>query len=541
MEGKDQSVIWAIYISIILVFFFGLFRWIYQRQNKDKKSMIMIGIIVIIMVHMIGTLSLYPIDIGIVWLKEKNIEKDYLKKIVFLERKRFKLCYYIFYGLHIIELFIILPFVYYFYEEWNEESTIKTRIFGALRRSLFFLLLFIALFFSGTFMSITEKKNSKLYLKHFQQTFKPEYIKMSTFFIVDVVLLFGIILFCIYTAFGFSLFPLQIIKTNSINVPASVTDIKHALILNREKQRAIEVRYTGFYTQMNLKDRRALESLQREERTLVRCIRLAEEGKRKWEQPISTILHLLQLLLGFFFLVISIGITLLMSMTIISKLENTYFKILYNYISKKWPFYCMSTLSQYLFKTFPINLIMITLFILYFYVTTIVAIFNTKMTKKFTFFKYNIHKKIKNNTLHHDFLISLAILMLMVFSFNYTLSEIIIPKYYTHQNNQSHYNYAIFNSQKIYNYRNLLKSIFLSFKAQDHPSDRLYTLTVLNTIINDITSNYEFFKTWYSYSYLLFLAVFLLSFIILSFCSRTENIQNNTEIEPEREVFFLSI
>ncbi|QSL64140.1 hypothetical protein MERGE_000295 [Pneumocystis wakefieldiae] len=459
MEEKDHSSAWVLYVSIILAFFWGLFRWIYQCQNKDKKSMIMIGIIAIIVLHMMGTLALYPIDIGMAWLRERNIEKE-------------------------------------------------------------------ALFFSRTFMNITEEKNSDPYLKHFQQTFKYEYIKTSIFFIVDVVLLFGIILFCLYTALGFSLFPLRVIKINSINVPASITDIKHALILNREKQRAIEVRYAGFHAQMNVKDHRALESLQREERTLVRCIRLAEEGKRKWVQPISAILHLFQLLVGIFFLVISIGITLLMSMTIISKLENTYIRALYNYISKKWSFYCINTLSQYLFKTFPINLIIITLFILYFFVTTIIAIFNTKMTKKFRLFKCNIYKKRKNGTLPHTFLISLAILML----------TIIIPKYYIHQIDQSHYNYTIFNYQETY--RNPLKFISLPFKTQDYPSDRLYTSTVLNTIINDIMSNYQFFKTWYSYSYLLFLAVFFLSFIILSFSGKTENIQNNAEIEAERETFF---
>ncbi|KTW30707.1 hypothetical protein T552_00419 [Pneumocystis carinii B80] len=430
MEKKDHPTVWALCILMIFVFLFGLSRWISQYQDRHRKNVIIMGIMIVIMAHMIGTLSLYPIDVGMMWINEKNREKEgYLEKIMLLWRRRVKICYYMFYGLHIVELFVILPFVYYYYEEWNEESTNKTRIFEALRRSLFFLLLFIVLFFCGTFMSITRKTNSMLDLVYFEQTFKVEYIKTSMFFIVDVILLFGIVLFCIYTAFGFSMFPLRIIKTKSINVPTSATDIKHALILNREKQRAIEVRYTGFHTKMNVKDRRILESLQREERTLVRCIRLTEEGKRKWEQPVSAILHMFQLLIGIFFLLISIGIVLLMSM----------------------------------------------------------AMF------------------------------------------------IIIPRHYTHQIDQFHYNYTISNSQDIYNYTNLSNSTLLSFKIQDSPSDRLYTLTVLNTIINDITGNYDFFKTWYSYSYLLFLAVFLLSFIILSFSGKTENIQNNTEIEPERE------
>jgi len=86
---------------------------------------------------------------------------------------------------------------------------------------------------------------------------------------------------------------------------ASAQEARDALALNREHQRIIEARNTGGQA-MSSKDRRELEGLQREERTLTRRQRLADEGKDSWWLKIQAFFRPFKMLFGFLLLVFSI-------------------------------------------------------------------------------------------------------------------------------------------------------------------------------------------------------------------------------------------
>ncbi|KAG5439171.1 hypothetical protein PCANB_001470 [Pneumocystis canis] len=403
--------------------------------------------------HTLSTLCLYPVDLVLVSSKSFFSQSLLIKPWKDLTIDRLRLLYYLFYGLHIINLFIVLPFTYYFYDEWNEKSTIKTRIFGALRRSLFFLL-FATLFITGFFITIVQT-NSNLKIDFSQQTLIENRIKKIMLFIVGVLLLI---------AFGFTLLPLWIIKAGSKNIPTSTSDMKHALILNREKQRTIEVCYI---------DRRALQSLQREERALLRRVGFAEERKNKWLQTISICWSL--------FFLTSIAIVLSMTITLVGKLKNAYSRTFYNYINTTWVSSWFSLLSSFLSRE-------TTFLIFYLCATSIMGIFNMKTHVNFNFFKFNSYKK--KGSLLHTLLISIAILILTSFSFNYTLSEIIIPNY-SHFGNQTYCNYTISNSQGIYDCVNHSEYIYSCSKTNDYTATRFCILSILSTIIDESTAEYK--------------------------------------------------
>ena len=101
-----------------------------------------------------------------------------------------------------------------------------------------------------------------------------------------MLLSLGVIFYVVYTAPGFALFPISLIK-HLPTIDINDTDTaRQALDHNRESQRRIEVRYQGTGQQMSVKDRKKLEALQREERTLTRRYRLAEESgnRRSWSE-----------------------------------------------------------------------------------------------------------------------------------------------------------------------------------------------------------------------------------------------------------------
>ncbi|KAG5518915.1 hypothetical protein PMAC_002446 [Pneumocystis sp. 'macacae'] len=419
VEGPELGI----FAAIFLVFFLFSFWFIYNYQRKYEKSLLVTVVTGLSMMNTLVTICLYPMDLTLVsshtffprffWITIPLID---------LTVNRLKILYYLFYGLHLIDLFFVLPFTYYFYSKWDENSTTRTRLFGAFKRSLYFVFLFLILFSIGFFITTTQIKSLSSGIDQFRKILTTEYIKKIMFFIVGVLLLFSMVFFCTYTAFGFSLLPLWIIKTSPKNIPTLASDLKHALILNREKQRTIEVRCMGFHAQMSTKDRRVLQSLQREEKTLVRRVRLAKEGKKKWIQSIYPILHVFQL-------------------------------------------------------------VMATFLIFYLYAASVMGIFNMRKTINIDFLKFNSYNR--RNTLSHALLISTAILILITFSFNYTLSEIIIPRY-SQFGSQTYCNYTVSNSQNIYDCINHPEYIFRCSETKNHFTTKFYVWKLSNTINNVI-------------------------------------------------------
>jgi LMBR1 domain-containing protein 1 len=137
-------------------------------------------------------------------------------------------------------------------------------------------------------------------------------------FVLGVLLAIGIIFYVFYTAPGFAIFPVTLIK----HIPSlQISDIdtaRQALDHNRESQRRIEIRYQGTGQQMSMKDRKELEALQREERTLTRRHRLAEESgnRRRWYEKLATALRPFKVAFGFILAILGILITVSMALSL---------------------------------------------------------------------------------------------------------------------------------------------------------------------------------------------------------------------------------
>lgn len=61
------------------------------------------------------------------------------------------------YGLITLFSFILIPFAYFFYEEYDEDQSIKDRIFGALKYTMFFVMISFLLSMFGLFLKPTTK------------------------------------------------------------------------------------------------------------------------------------------------------------------------------------------------------------------------------------------------------------------------------------------------------------------------------------------------------------------------------------------------
>jgi LMBR1 domain-containing protein 1 len=137
-------------------------------------------------------------------------------------------------------------------------------------------------------------------------------------FVMGVLLSLGIVIYVVYTAPGFAVFPITLVKQVPTLQISDVDSARQALEHNRESQRRIEIKYQGTGQQMSMKDRKELEALQREERTLTRRYRLAEENgnRRGWWEKLASSLRPFKVAFGVILIVLGVLIAVSMALTL---------------------------------------------------------------------------------------------------------------------------------------------------------------------------------------------------------------------------------
>jgi LMBR1 domain-containing protein 1 len=133
----------------------------------------------------LATICLFPVDIALVsttvdttaGLRKPWASPERVAGIVF----SLKVVYYstvpltkealmvVLYGVDALFCLLIIPFSYFWYEEWDEESTLGSRVRGALKYSILFLVITVALLLTGFFIPMSNDLTGHVdldYLKH---------------------------------------------------------------------------------------------------------------------------------------------------------------------------------------------------------------------------------------------------------------------------------------------------------------------------------------------------------------------------------------
>lgn len=150
----------------------------------------------------------------------------------------------------------------------------------------------------------------------------------------------GICLYVLYTSTGLALFPISLIKTApSISNPRLRDSTAVQLETNRERQLQVEGRYEGNPNLLSSQDRRELDTLAREERTLIQRQRLVEDAQgegwscltKAWFK-IEAVFYPFKLLGGILLLLVTFITWVSMLLTAIDKAKNSICKSLCGYI-----------------------------------------------------------------------------------------------------------------------------------------------------------------------------------------------------------------
>jgi LMBR1 domain-containing protein 1 len=342
MALVQLAFIWIAYaIAIALVAIIAaVFTYTYQTP-RDRSALVS-TIAILTLTSLLATVLLLPVDIALVsstasvslgskkaWATPKTVDQILMT---------LKIVYYVLYSLDALLCLIVVPFTYFFYEEYDDvdaeegRQTFSQRFFGALKYTLIFVVLVVILFLVGFFAPIArDRQEDHLDLDYFKRLLSEGHGERALTFALGLLISLGTLLYLLYTAAGFALLPISFIKSApSISAPQLAETTSSALERNRERQRQLEGRSTGRSGGLPAKDQRELEALVREERTLVRRERLAAEARgdgksaivKAWTK-LCAVFRPLKLIGGILLLLVALLVWVSMLITGIDKAKNS--------------------------------------------------------------------------------------------------------------------------------------------------------------------------------------------------------------------------
>lgn len=274
----QTAFIWVSYgVAVALVALIAaIFTYTYQT-TRDRSALVS-TVAIISLTSLLATVLLLPVDIALIsstTSSKLGAKKDWADpKTVHNILLTLKIVYYALYSLDAILCLLIVPFTYFFYEEYDDvdaeegNQTFSQRFLGALKYTSIFIALVLILFLVGFFVPvITDHKGDHMDLDYFKHLLTENRGERALTFALGLLISMGTLLYVLYTGAGIVLLPISFIKSApSISAPQLSETTASALEQNRERQRQLEGRNAGREGGLPAKDQRELEALVREER-----------------------------------------------------------------------------------------------------------------------------------------------------------------------------------------------------------------------------------------------------------------------------------
>ncbi|KAB8267369.1 putative lysosomal cobalamin transporter [Aspergillus minisclerotigenes] len=520
----QTSLIWAVYAIVVamLAAVASVFIYIYQTPRDRCPSVILTCIVAV--TTLLATVLLVPVDVALVsstintalgrrqdWATQSEVDRILLC---------LKIVYYFLYSLDALLCLIVIPFIYFLYEEYDEvaseteQQSFGQRFWAAFKYTVSFLAIVVVLFLVGFFVPVA-KDGDGGGLDYFKHLLTENRGERALTFALGLLITIGLCLYVLYTSTGLALFPITLIKEGpSVISPTLKATTAVQLCSNRERQRQLEGRCRGNPGLLSSKDRRELDTLVREERTLIRRQRLADEAHGKHQNwlmqlwlKFEAIFRPFQLLSGVIFSLLALTIWISMLLTAIDKAKNSFCKQRCGYILGhinvfnpiNWVFVQSA-------KIFPVDYVIFTLLVLFLFSSSIVGISAVGIR----FLWIRIFQIRKGHTSPQALLLATAMLMLIILALNYSTSMILAPQYATY-GPQTFCDRELSFSEKqpdCSRDKHLIRPC--SEVADSLAAKQVCTPSVVSTFLNRVTMNFPFFGAIFFWAQFAFLGIYLL-------------------------------
>lgn len=533
-QGYIQvTLIWVVYAIAVALLLGIACLFVYLYQTHRDRSIYVTIVCIFTITCLLATVLLLPVDVALVSSTTSSklgrrkdwANQDKVDNIIYT----LQIVYYLLYSLDAVLCLLVVPFTYFWYEEYDEvateegSQTFGTRFWGAMKYTIAFVFLCVALFLVGFFIPIAkDKKDIHLDLDFIKRLLSENRGERALTFALGLLITIGVIIYCFYTAAGLALLPLTLIKTApSVSAPALNASTDAQLESNQERQRQLEGRAQGNPDGLSSKDRRELDALVREERTLRRRQRLAHEASgegqnffyRAWLK-IEAIFRPIKLILGILLVVVVLLIFASMLITGIDKARNSICKSHCGYLLAKLNlFQPVNYILVQSAKVFPIDYVIFLFIMLLFFSASVIGI----ATIGIRLLWITIFRIRKAHTSPQALLVATVMLTLMTLAANYAVAMLVAPQYATF-GPQTYCDHPPKHPGEQPDCSDHKSHIMpCSELANSAAAKNVCTPSVASTFLNRVTINFPFFGVVDFWAQFVFLLVFLIAFVLLLF------------------------
>ncbi|XP_037750206.1 lysosomal cobalamin transport escort protein LMBD1 isoform X2 [Chelonia mydas] len=506
------------------------FSWVYVRKYQSRRESEVISTITAIFALAIAliTSALLPVDIFLVsYMKNQNgTFKEWADTNVTRQIEDTVLYgYYTLYSIILFSVFLWIPFVYFYYEEKDEDDTSTcSHVQTALKYTLGFLMVCAVLLLIGAFipLDVPQKRNSTEWekVKFLFEELGSSHGLAALSFSISSLTLIGMLAAVTYTAYGMSALPLNLIKgTRSptyerLENTEDIEDVEQHIL--RIKSKCKDGR------PLPTRDRRNLQQLEERLRTLRRRERHLEFIEKSCWTKFCGAMRPLKIIWGVFFILVALLFTISLFLSNLDKALhsagiNSGFIILGTNLTNP-----LNMLLPVLQTVFPLDYILITTIIMYFIFTSMAGIRNMGIW----FFWIRLYKIRRGKTRPQALLFLCMILLLIVLHTSYMIYSL-APQYvmYGSQKYLVQHNMTLVDGQP----GNVTTYVPKVCDA-DAPEDQC---TVTRTYL--FLHKFWFFSAAYYFGNWAFIAVFLIG-LIVSCCKGKKSVIEGEVDEDDSDI-----
>ncbi|GFN20234.1 hypothetical protein AtubIFM55763_010772 [Aspergillus tubingensis] len=521
MALLQTSLIWAVYAIVVAVLVMVASVFIYTYQTPRDRSSVVTFTCIVAITSLLATVLLLPVDVALISSTTSSklgqrkpwATQDEVDKIVSL----LTAVYYLLYSLDAFLCLLAIPFVYFWYEEYDEvavesgEQSAAKRLWTAFKYTISFIAIVVVLFIVGFLVPVSNIKDSNVsdYLRKLLAENRGERVITFT---LGLLITLGLFLYVLYTSTGLAVLPMRMIRAApSVSDMTWKASTGAQLESNRERQRQLEGRCRGDPGLLSSKERRELDTLVRDERTLIRRQRLAEEADgegrgrfmRAWLK-VTAFFRPLKLLGGIAILLVALMIWISMLLTAIDKAKNSMCKQRCGYIlSRIGVFNPLNWVFVQSAKVFPIDYAVFTVVVLLLFGSSVVGI----STIGIRFLWIRIFRIRMGHTSPQALLLTTAMLILTILALDYSIPMLVAPQYATF-GPQTFCDRPPGQQSDCLTNKRLIKPC--SELTDNTAAKQVCTPSVTSMFLNRVTISYPFFGTVFFWSQFIFLVVYLL-------------------------------
>ncbi|NWS82357.1 LMBD1 protein, partial [Toxostoma redivivum] len=495
--ASDLLTGWCLFGLALLAIL--IFCWVYVRKYQSRRESEVISTITAIFALAVAliTSALLPVDIFLVsYMKNQNgtfkvwadanVSKQIEDTVLY--------GYYTLYSIILFCVFLWIPFVYFYYEEKEDDGNTCSQVKTALKYTLGFITICAVLLLIGAFvpLDIPNKKNSTEWekVKLLFEEFGSSHGLTALSFSISSLTVIGMLAAITYTAYGMSALPLNLIKGTT---SASYERLENTEDIEEVEQHLLRIKSKCRDGRpLSSRDRRTLQQLEERLRTLRRRERHLESIEKSWWTKACEAIRPLKVVWGVFFIIVALLFTVSLFLSNLDKALHSAgfdsgFIILGTNLTNP-----LNMLLPVLQRVFPLDYILITTIVMYFIFTSMAGIRNMGIW----FFWTRLYKIRRGKTRPQALLFLCMILLLIVLHTSYMIYSL-APQY------------VMYGSQKyLVQLGNIFRSLLYVILFPFNLDQCIVTRTYL------FLHKFWFFSAAYYFGNWAFIAVFLIGLIV---------------------------